>query len=65
MNILNISIVRIFPQSMTRRFTSALTHSDNKRIYGLLHSPKSPSATSDTRQSLGEIAGDGLKEEII
>ena len=36
---------------------SVLTHSDNKRVSGLgfQPSPKSPSATSDTRRTLAEI----------
>ena len=48
-------------QRATLRFASVLTHSDNKRVSGsgFQPSPKSPSATSDTRQPLSEIAGDG------
>ena len=43
---------------------SALSHSDNKRVSGSgFHpSPKSPSATSDTRRTLGVIGGDGLED---
>ena len=41
----------------TLHFSSALPHSDNKRVCGSLRSPKLPHrTTSHTRQPLGETA---------
>gem|GEM_PF-6399620 len=51
----------------TLRFASVLPHSDNKRVFGsgFQPSPKSPSATSDTRQTLGDMANIKHNREVI